>query len=527
MRKSPVDTTTAKGKPIKRFFYIDISKSLEPENDLEECILSIPEEKKLTSDFGKKVDLDLSTKDLEFELLYFPLNSVFSSDDWLLGYSQYWAGKPENLERLSQFSSFRDKVLESFKAFQLPVITLSKQTSKEAVCLVFEKVNTGGKPLDAFELVTAMYASDGFHLRDDWFGNKTGNEGFESQLKSYLSPPDEKFGVLKDIQATDLLQVVSLLYTRQLRLEAEKQGKSGKELPQVTAKREALLDVPLGAYKQYREIAVEGFKNAAKFLRALGVYRVKDLPYQTQVTALAAIFTDIQQEKLPSEQLHKLKKWYWCGVFGELYGSSTDTRISKDFLEVSSWLSGLGPEPTTVFDSQFRPERLTTMRMRLSAAYKGVNLLLMGKNAQDWLTSIDYAETSFFAEAVDIHHVFPQKWCEANAIPKKIYDSVINKSPLSARTNRVIGGNAPSKYLVAIQKGSSKEVAVTEADLRKYVESHFVDYSLLVSDNFKDFYEARKNSLIQLISEATGKEIIQQPDLGEEDFEIFEEDVED
>lgn len=30
---------------------------------------------------------------------------------------------------------------------------------KEAVCVVFEKVNTGGKPLDAFELVTAMYAA--------------------------------------------------------------------------------------------------------------------------------------------------------------------------------------------------------------------------------------------------------------------------------------------------------------------------------------------------------------------------------
>ena len=36
------------------------------------------------------------------------------------------------------------------------------------MCLVFEKVNTGGKALDAFELVTAMYAGERFHLRDDW-----------------------------------------------------------------------------------------------------------------------------------------------------------------------------------------------------------------------------------------------------------------------------------------------------------------------------------------------------------------------
>ena len=33
-------------------------------------------------------------------------------------------------------------------------------TSKEAVCLVFEKVNTGGVPLSVFELATATYAAE-------------------------------------------------------------------------------------------------------------------------------------------------------------------------------------------------------------------------------------------------------------------------------------------------------------------------------------------------------------------------------
>ena len=47
------------------------------------------------------------------------------------------------------------------------MIALGSDTSKEAVCVVFEKVNTGGKPLDAFELVTAMYAAEGHELRKD------------------------------------------------------------------------------------------------------------------------------------------------------------------------------------------------------------------------------------------------------------------------------------------------------------------------------------------------------------------------
>ncbi len=50
--------------------------------------------------------------------------------------------------------------------------------------------------------------------------------------------------------------------------------------------------------------------------------------------------------------------------------------MARDFLEVPVWLKG-GIEPSTVTETMFRADRLKTMRMRLSAAYKGVNALLM------------------------------------------------------------------------------------------------------------------------------------------------------
>jgi 23S rRNA (adenine2503-C2)-methyltransferase len=43
-----------------------------------------------------------------------------------------------------------------------------------------------------------------------------------------------------------------------------------------------------------------------------------------------------------------------------------------------------GVEPSTVSETIFRADRLKTMRMRLSAAYKGVNALLMKEGAQDF-----------------------------------------------------------------------------------------------------------------------------------------------
>ena len=50
---------------------------------------------------------------------------------------------------------FQAEVLQRFQSYQIPVIKLKKSVQKEAVCHVFEKVNTGGVVLNAFELLTA------------------------------------------------------------------------------------------------------------------------------------------------------------------------------------------------------------------------------------------------------------------------------------------------------------------------------------------------------------------------------------
>ena len=47
---------------------------------------------------------------------------------------------------------FKKKVLDNFIHYSLPVISLNKETPKEAVCTVFEKVNTGGVNLNTFRI---------------------------------------------------------------------------------------------------------------------------------------------------------------------------------------------------------------------------------------------------------------------------------------------------------------------------------------------------------------------------------------
>jgi hypothetical protein len=502
LRGQVVETVTPKNKKVKRWFYLDIRKAMDPSVDREEAIIGVPEDKIIKADFGRGEVLDLSTAEKEYKNLMYPITKVFDWDDWQDGFDDYWDGD-QNKDTRVEFRNFKKSILENFKSYQVPVIALDRSTSKEAVCVVFEKVNTGGKPLDAFELVTAMYAASGHELRKDWYGSET-EVGRHKRLAITLRPAGLDTGILANVSNTDFLQAISLFHTRELRRAAEAAGKQGKELPAVTANRKALLSLPLDAYKQYEKRVEKGFTQAAKFLHMQHVYRIYDLPYQSQIIPLAAILSDIGDAWEHEANRAKLVQWYWSGVFGELYGSAVDSRIARDFIEVPVWLSG-GAPPSTVTETVFSADRLKTMRMRLSAAYKGVNALLMKEGAKDFRSGQGFDHTVFFGENVDIHHIFPQDWCKKQNISPQVFDSIINKTPLSYKTNRMIGGVAPSEYLSQLANGNVSNPPIATASLDGYIASHLIDPVLLRSDNFTTFMADRQAKLLTLIEQAMGK----------------------
>ena len=109
-------------------------------------------------------------------------------------------------------------------------------------------------------------------------------------------------------------------------------------------------------------------------------------------------------------------------------------------------------EPSTVLDAHFAPARLLTLRTRNSAAYKGLHALLMRDGCQDFRTGDTIDLQLYFEDRIDIHHIFPQDWCKRNGIDVRRCDSIVNKTPLSVRTNRMISKNAPSDYLLRLQR---------------------------------------------------------------------------
>jgi hypothetical protein len=129
--------------------------------------------------------------------------------------------------------------------------------------------------------------------------------------------------------------------------------------------------------------------------------------------------------------------------------------------------------------------------------------LLLNAQAQDFITGEKIDHVNFFDKIIDIHHVFPRYYCKKTQIPSEKHDSIINKTPLSLRTNRVIGANAPSAYLKKIEKTQN----VSPETLNGWIDSHLIDSAALRADNFDDFFLKRRKALLGLIGEAMGKPV--------------------
>ncbi len=491
---TPVDTRTNKGKAIKRHYYFDIQHAIESPHALDEAVIAVDENRQLRTNFGRDIALDLSTRELECSQLYFPCDQIMNSDAWE---ETLYEIAPDSIKL---YMDFRKEILNAFRNYQIPVIELKKETSKEAVCLVFEKVNTGGVSLSVFELVTAGYAADGYNLRDDWYGSDIRKK--ESRKERLEEEP-----MLKGIDAPEFLQAVTLLHTHELRKADKAAGKTGKQVKPVSAKRGNILQLPLDAWNQWSGEVERGFRQAAKFLKKEAFYARRELPYSTQLVPLASVMARLKDRWLEPRIYDKLARWYWSGVLGELYGGAVETRMANDYEELLKWFENDEALPRTVRDASFQPERFDTLRSRLSAAYKGINILVLREGAKDWFWKATIQELDANEIALDIHHIFPRAWCEERGIGRDVYDSILNKTPISYKANRKIGGVAPSVYLPKIQ--NEEQVQLDDEAMNDLLISHALSPELLRADEFEKFLENRRSNLLRLIEKAMGKKPIE------------------
>jgi uncharacterized protein with ParB-like and HNH nuclease domain len=350
-------------KLSRKWYYLDIQKSLDPNIDRKDAILALPESKKLRTAHGV---IDFSTPCQEHLIGLFPLSKVFFFSEWRSEYSKFWGYDSEKLKLLDTLEL---EILKKFEHYQMPVIQLRDSLPKDAVCQVFEDTNTSGCDLNFFDLMTASYCADNFSLRDDW-------KCREAHLQS--------FKALRSLRNTDFLQAVTLAASYARRQDAFHAGIVSEKLPAVSCRRSEVLKLSTEEYRSWAEPITRGFEEAARFLHAQKIFDANHLAYPIQLVAVAAILT-VLGKRSDSEQVRsRLGRWLWSGMFGELYLRG-EARAACDLVEIPLWLSG-GAVPTTVTSARFSVERLLNARKRYGAVYQGLSALLRLSGAVDWST---------------------------------------------------------------------------------------------------------------------------------------------
>lgn len=463
---------------VRRRFYLDIAEALKGEEFLDDAVKALPDDGILRTNIGRDIVLDVSTREKQIEHGYFPLWLCFSDESmsWVLQFAKV---RPEEAEQ------FLNTVFATVKAYGIPSIELDRETTKEAVSTVFEKVNQGGTRLTVFELLTAKFAGDAghfvdtgsdFRLKDDWAATRAAFDAHPA---------------LHDVRETEFLQAVMLL-------------SSLGSTRATTARKEDILRLDLADYLAWSGKVREAFTWVAGFLDEEHIHTAKDVPYPSQLVPLAALRVAMGSDIDIHGVRRRIRQWYWCGVLGELYSSATESRMARDLDQVPAWAEGVedAGEPRTVEEAGFVESRLHRLRTRNAAAYKGIYALLMANDTRDWLHNQPFDKAHCRSLSVDIHHIFPKVWCERNNVPVELRESIVNKTPLAAKTNRgVISGSSPADYMVRLQK----RVQISRDDLDAIVAAHCIDVAALRAGDFDKFFRERRKALHGLIESAMGK----------------------
>lgn len=515
-----VATKDSRGKEYQRRYFLDIVGALGDPGQQDEAVRSLPVDGVIRSDFNRTVDLDVSTREFQVRQGLMPFTALFdgSATSWLLEYVR--AGEDQAV-RLQVFERLNEDVSGRVKDYAIPAIVLDDETTKEAVATVFEKVNTGGLRLDNFELLTAIFAGDAdyygkhgddFRLTEDW-----------ERRKAVL----ERHPVLAGVKPTDLLQAILLLASRERR---RRDIAAGVKPRPITARGDDVLDLTLDEYLTWADAVQQGLMWAAGFYLTEHIHTAWFVPYRTQTVPLAVLRVVLGEQIDVLTIRERIRRWYWCGVLGELYGSAVESRFALDVAQVPAWaLAGRSGDvvdvPRTVSDALFRESRLLSLRTGLSAAYKGLYALLMGQGARDWRLDQAIDHATYLDQQIDIHHVFPQAWCNRNGVEASLRDCILNKTPLAKKTNILLSGDSPAVYLQRLRT----DTGLGAERIDTLCATHLIDPATLRAADFGAYLAARREALVGMVSEAMEKSVVRDltaddaGDLhGEEDSSAFE-----
>ena len=474
-----VSTVDYLGRPISRKFMVDVRAAVAHTPMPVEAVFAVDGEGNVRSHFGPDIPGGIRNRDDMIEHAVMPVSMLLwkEGNDLLVD----MAAHAQHDEVRTAVKRFINAVMRELPAYDIPMIRLDRDTAQEGVGQIFAFANSAGVQMDVFELLTATYATQDptFDLASHW-------EELAAQFDCY--------DVLKGIGRVEFLRALSLLLT----------SRQGPAL----GHRGDILNITIEDYRAHADEMARGFVAVAQFLQERRIVAADQVPYPAQLIPLAVMLARLAERPElagKKEVGDRLNRWFWCGVFGELYAAHAPTiRIGVDVSEVIPWVCGeTDIEPRTVADARFHESRLYTATSD-SGIYRGLYSLLMARGARDWRTGEHFDKSTVAELKPRFGQIFPWEYLREFGVDERLADSVLNRTPMGRRTEVVIEQNEPKRYLPRLQSKS----LLDDDDFDALLESHEVDPEALLTSNWERFIADRRERFIGMIEYAMDRNVL-------------------
>ncbi|WP_047259440.1 DUF262 domain-containing protein [Corynebacterium uterequi] len=477
-----VDTVDFRAKRIRRRFFVNVTTAVSEDVLPDEAVFTVDEDGYVTSHFGPAIDYPLATREQQVAAGCVPVDSLLGQEGANLLFDIAVDADAEVREAIKVF---HHRIVAPLAGYSIPMIRLSRETAQTGIGAIFAHANSPGLEFDIFELLTAVFA-----VEDPSFS-------LASAYEEIVAPMRE-VPVLAGVDRTQFLKALTLVVTA-------RRGVPG-------ALREDILTMSLSDWHEQASVVVQGFLRAAQFLTKRCIFTADQVPYISQLVPLAAclaLLDDAEGQLSRQEMEDRLNLWFWSGVFGELYGSSAVTiRSARDVDELCTWLLVSDAEtPKTVRDARFAESRLFSV-VPDSGVWRGIFALLMARGALDWRTGKPFSAETVEELQPGFETIFPLAWCQRHGVDSVLAESVLNRTPMSKRTEAVLGGYDPTRYLPRVQSKSVME----DDEFDAVLASHELDPELLHRSRAAETFEERRRRLVGMVEYAIDRPVIRDVD---------------
>lgn len=357
-----------------------------------------------------------------------------------------------------------DEYSNAFSTYAFSTVTL-RQNDIESAIEVFTRINTGGKVLTLFEIMSAKTYDEAakFDMQARW-------DKFQKKLN------DSKY---ENISPSVLLQILSLIISESK--ECKRKTILGLDKADIIAKWDGVIS------------AIE--KTIDHFRTVLRVPVSQILPYDTLIVPFAYFF--LKTGKSPNGQQRKhLEELFWRSSLSLRYSSATESKLAADIKKVDLIIDGKRPSypEFKLFINSAQDLRETDFSTG-NAICKSILCILAYHEPKDFDTNgkvlLDNSYLKI-ASSKNYHHFFPRAFIRNHGTDAETpyANSIVNITLVSAELNKKrIGAKAPSVYLA--------DFADENSELKHALNSHLIemDDASVIQDDFTAFLKHRSEVL--------------------------------